>query len=446
MNKDEKRRCLAAWLLALAAVCAWPASAAAQDYFPPPPPGSYAPAPVAPAFSPQELDQMLAPVALYPDALLSQLLMASTYPLEVVEAARWSRTHPGPRGDAAVRAAQGMNWDPSVISLLAFPQILDMMDRNLEWTQRLGDAFLSQEAQLMDTVQALRQRAYAAGTLRSDERMRVYVRGSYLVIEPTYPSLLYVPHYDPTLVYGQWWWPAYPPVYWAPWQGYYARPGYAAGFYWGSGIRLGIGFFFGSFDWNVRQARVNNVHNYYYNRPSLRRDAPPAMVAAPGAWQHDPVHRRGIRYPEPGTRERFGAGTPPQASRGVQTPAPPAVRAPQPQISASPIGRAPQPQISAQPIVRAPQPQTSAPPVVLGPQPRPTAGPARDAVAPNEPRITRNAPAERAAPPPVATTPRTPPQERQFRERSEPNAGARGDHGTPREQGRGGERGERSKG
>src|SRR5450759_340250 len=114
-----------------------------------------------------QLDQMLAPIALYPDALLSQILMAATYPLEVVEAARWSRSHPNFAGDDAVRAAERENWDPSVISLLAFPQVLARMDENLEWTQALGDAFLDQESQVMDTVQDLRRRAQAAGNLRS---------------------------------------------------------------------------------------------------------------------------------------------------------------------------------------------------------------------------------------------------------------------------------------
>ncbi len=123
-------------------------------------PAAYSQDNAGPAFTQQELDQMLAPIALYPDPLLSQILMASTYPLEVVEAARWSRAHSGLRGDRAVRAAADQDWDPSVKSLVAFPQILAMMDQRLEWTERLGDAFLAQEPAVMDSVQVLRQRAY----------------------------------------------------------------------------------------------------------------------------------------------------------------------------------------------------------------------------------------------------------------------------------------------
>src|SRR5512142_1269857 len=126
---------------------------------PPPPPPAGVSTPAQPAFSQPELDQMLAPIALYPDPLLSQILMASTYPLEIVEAARWSRANPSLKGDDAVRAVQQRDWDPSVKSLVAFPQILQMMDEKLDWTERLGDAFLAQEAQVMDTVQNLRQKA-----------------------------------------------------------------------------------------------------------------------------------------------------------------------------------------------------------------------------------------------------------------------------------------------
>ena len=167
-------------------------------------------------FTQQELDQMLAPIALYPDSLLSQILMASTYPLEVVEAARWSRANPNLKGDEAVRAVEQNTWDPSVKSLVAFPQILQMMDEKLGWTERLGDAFLSQQALVMDTVQNLRQKAYAAGNLKSTDQVRVEQQGQTIVIEPTRPEVIYVPYYDPLVVYGPWWWPAYPPVYWAP--------------------------------------------------------------------------------------------------------------------------------------------------------------------------------------------------------------------------------------
>ena len=157
-----------------------------------------------------ELDQMLAPIALYPDALLSQILMAATYPIEVVEAARWTRANPGLQGDEAVRAVQNQDWDSSVRSMVAFPQVLQRMDEQLDWTQSLGDAFLAQEPQMMDEVQQLRQRAQAAGNLRSDEQLRVEQQGPVIVLRPATPQYIYVPYYDPMVAYGHWWWPAYP--------------------------------------------------------------------------------------------------------------------------------------------------------------------------------------------------------------------------------------------
>jgi len=250
------------------------------------------------SYSQQNLDQMLAPIALYPDALLSQILMAATYPLEVVEAARWARARPGLAGDDAVRAAEIEDWDPAVKSLVAFPQVLARMDENLQWTQSLGDAFLDQQEQVMDTVQALRRKAQAAGNLRSDERLSVVESGPRLLLQPANPQVVYVPYYDPLVVYGSWWWPAYPPVYWRPWPGYYARPAYAGGFYWGSPIGVSAGFFFGTIDWRQRQVRVVHVNNYYYNPTTLRHAhaSPPPGVRRPGIWHHDSDRRRGIAY------------------------------------------------------------------------------------------------------------------------------------------------------
>ncbi len=255
-----------------------------------------APAPMQtkPVFTQQQLDQMLAPVALYPDSLLSQILMASTYPLEIVEASRWSKANPNLRGDDAVKAAEQNGWDPSVTSLVAFPQVLTMMDSNLSWTERLGDAFLAQQPQVMETVQNLRQRAYAAGNLRSNDQVRVDQQGQTIVIEPPNPQVVYVPYYDPRVVYGPWWWPEYPPVYWGPWPGYYVPFGFGAGFAWGVGITVGAGFFFGAFDWPHRHIRVIPVNNFYYRNNVVR------------VWEHDPVHRLGVPYRGVELRQRFG--------------------------------------------------------------------------------------------------------------------------------------------
>lgn len=269
------------------------------------------PPPPQPVFLQQELDQMLAPIALYPDALLSQILMASTYPLEVVEAARWSRANPGLTGDDAVRAVQQYDWDPSVKSLVAFAQVLSTLDDKLEWAERLGEAFLNQQSQVMDTVQNLRQRAYAGGNLASTDQLRVGHDGQTIVVEPANPQVVYVPYYDPMVVYGSWSWPAYPPVYWAPWPGYYWGPGYPVGFAWGVGIGLSLDFFFGACDWHRHTINVVNVNNYYY-----RGAHPSRRPVAPHQWEHDPVHRGGVPYREAALRRKYGApGTSPEVRR-----------------------------------------------------------------------------------------------------------------------------------
>jgi hypothetical protein len=263
-----------------------------------------------PQFRQEELDQMLAPIALYPDALLSQVLMAATYPLEVVQASRWSRANPGLKGEQAVRAVEDRDWDPSVKSLVAFPQILTMMDERLDWTERLGDAFLGQQADVMDSVQHLRDKAYVAGNLRSNEQQRVTRQAQTIVIEPPSPQVVYVPYYNPYLVYGGWWWPAYPPVYWPAPVVYYPRPAFVSGFIWGVGVSIGAGFFYGGCDWPRRQVvNVVNVNNYYYtknayvNRTAATGRPLPHGQAAPVNWEHNPAHRRGVPYRDPAVRQ-----------------------------------------------------------------------------------------------------------------------------------------------
>ena len=266
-------------------------------------------APSDAAFTQAELDQMLAPIALYPDALLSQVMMAATYPLEVVEAARWSRQNVGLSGEPAVRAVDDRNWDPSVKSLVAFPQILTMMDEKLDWTERLGDAFLGQQPQVMDTVQNLRQRAYAAGNLQSNDQYRVQQQGTTIIVESPDPQVVYVPYYDPFVVYGGWWWPAYRPMYWGPWPGYYARPGYGGGFRWSVGITIGTGFFFGDFDWHHHAIRVIDAHPFYYHRFDRR------PIVHVDVWRHESEHRRGVPYRHASVAQQFHRGVAPPIVR-----------------------------------------------------------------------------------------------------------------------------------
>ena len=151
-------------------------------------------------FRQEELDQMLAPIALYPDSLLAQILMASTYPLEVVQADRWVKANRNLTGDQLNDTLDKKNWDPSVRALVPFPQILSMMSERLEWTQRLGDAFLDQRDEVMDTIQQLRAKAQAAGNLRDTGEQRVMVEDRGIVIESAQPEVVYVPAYDPTVV------------------------------------------------------------------------------------------------------------------------------------------------------------------------------------------------------------------------------------------------------
>jgi hypothetical protein len=266
-----------------------------------------------------ELDRMLAPIALYPDPLLSQILMAATYPLEVVEAARWTRANPGLRGDDAVRAVEHEDWDPSVKSLVAFPQVLQRMDENLDWTRSLGDAFLGQQPHVMDTVQQLRRRAHAAGNLRSSEHLQVEQQGEVYYVQPVNPQVVYVPYYDPLVVYGPWWWPAYRPVVWAPWPGYVrvARPGISVTFWWGAPVAVSAGFFFGRPDWHRRHVHVHHVHHVHHHHH---------RAEAPRVWQHNPDHRRGVAYRDAAVRQRFAAGAQPRPQVQPQRQARPVAR------------------------------------------------------------------------------------------------------------------------
>ncbi|MEN8176693.1 MAG: DUF3300 domain-containing protein, partial [Pseudomonadota bacterium] len=169
----------------------------------------------AEGFPPEQIEQLVAPIALYPDALLAQMLMASTYPLDVVQAARWMGEHGDLEGEDLEKAAGQERWDPSVQALVFFPDVLGRMNDNLEWTQDLGEAYLGQEDDVIDAVQRLRQEAHDAGNLESTEQQQVMVEGDTIIVQPAQPEVVYVPTYNPTTVYAQ---PAptttyYPTVY-----------------------------------------------------------------------------------------------------------------------------------------------------------------------------------------------------------------------------------------
>lgn len=189
-------------------------------------------------FTAERLEQLVAPIALYPDGVLAQVLMASTYPIEIVEAARWVQKNPKLTGDKLEAALKDQDWEPSVKSLCGLPEVLKLMNEDLDWTQHLGDAFLSQEARLMDAVQVMRRKAYEAGTLKSGEQMKVTEQqDKILVIENTKTEVVYVPTYYPTAVYGSWAYPTYyyPPMYPpAPAGGMFLS--FTAGMVWGAAI------------------------------------------------------------------------------------------------------------------------------------------------------------------------------------------------------------------
>ena len=262
-------------------------------------------------FSQQQLDRILAPIALYPDALLAQILMAATYPLEVVQASRWSEAHPRLQGEEAVRAVADMGWDPSVQSLAAFPRVLALMNERLDWTQQLGDAFLAQEADVADTVQRLRQRAWQAGQLDAGTYTRVERQRDVIRIVWIDPAVAYLPWYDSRVVYGAWWWPV-EPVYWAP-------PRHARhvrvvnGFAWDEGIALGAGFFYGGFDWPGRRVTVIHMDSHRDHDRSAHRPPP---RGEPRRWTHHAEHRRGVPYHHRDLQRHYGRTTASQSRPG----------------------------------------------------------------------------------------------------------------------------------
>lgn len=269
----------------------------------------------APTFKPEEIEQLVAPVALYPDSLLAQIFMASTYPLEIVEAARWAKEHPDLKDKALEDALQSQTWDPSVKSLTAFPQVLTMMNEKLDWTQKLGDACLAQQDDVMLAVQRMRNKAKAEGNLETTKEQKVIVEQTpvkveqtvnveqpppqVIKIEPADPQIVYVPTYNPTTVYGAWPYPAYPPYSYYP-------PGYVAAtsiMSFGVGMAVGAALW-GDCDWNNCcnsggdniKVNVNNYNNF--NKTDIKN----------GNWQHNAQHRKGVGYRDSATQQRFGKG------------------------------------------------------------------------------------------------------------------------------------------
>lgn len=262
-------------------------------------------APAKKTFSQQELDQLAAPIALYPDALLAQVFMASTYPLEVVQAARWVKSNPKITGKALEDAMTKQSWDPAVKSLTSVPQVLQQMNEKLDWTQKLGDAFLARQGDLMDTVQSLRAKAAAAGNLRTTEQqvVKTETQGtqSIYIVESPKPEVVYVPTYNPSVVYGTWWYstPAYymyPPAYVYP-------PGLA----FATGIFVGAAIWGGChWGWGGGSSVNVNVNRYNsFNRTNISNNN----------WNHNVDHRGGVSYRDQNVANKYNRGGNSQAAK-----------------------------------------------------------------------------------------------------------------------------------
>ena len=257
----------------------------------------------APVIKQEELDQMLAPIALYPDSLIAQILMASTYPLEIVQADRFAQQNKNLKGDALTKALEQQEWDPSVKSLVNFPQVLTMMSDKLDRTQKLGDAFLADQKSVMATIQNLRAKAQAAGNLKTTKEQTVIVEQKIIRIEPASPQVIYVPTYNPTVVYGPWWYPAYPPYYYYP-------PGYVAttaAFSFAAGVAMGAawGYAWGNTNYNSGSVNINNSQNININNNINRNNIQNLPAGGQGNWQHNAEHRKGVSYRDQNTAQKY---------------------------------------------------------------------------------------------------------------------------------------------
>jgi hypothetical protein len=326
-------------LLSLALLFAtWPLSLSAQDAPAPPPPDNQAQeqgaqAPPYAQQTPEQLQRLVAPIALYPDSLVAQVLAASTFPEEVVEADRWVQANPDLKGEALGKAVDQQPWDPSVKALAAFPSVLGNMDKNLSWTSTLGDAYYNQQQDVMDAVQVMRHKARQAGALKSTPQEVVRDDGPDVDIEPADPNEVYVPAYNPWEVYG------YPIM---AWPGWYPYPGiWFGGPYLNFGMGFGIGGFGGfgwgwghwGFNWGGRYAMYGGGRYYsgsrtFYNRGNFARGGVARGGVARGGVARGGVARGGVArggVARGGVGNRPGAAARPfegnkQAARGYAAP------------------------------------------------------------------------------------------------------------------------------
>ena len=274
--------------------------------------------------SPDELNSLVAPIALYPDSLLAQTLAASTYPLEVIQLQQWMEKNKNLQGKALADAVAKQPWDPSVQGLVEFPDVVQRMAGNIQWTTDLGNAFLAQQSDVMDAVQRLRAKAQGTGNLKTSAQSVVKTEtvssGKQVIeIQQANPDVVYVPSYDPTVVYG----PA--PVEYPYYP--YTYPGYVPGtaLAWGAGIALGAaawgawGGHWGNCDWNGGNVNINNNNNFNKNNNFNRnsnKNVNRGQAGQGNNWQHNPQHRGNAPYGDRGTANKFGGNNRQQPSGG----------------------------------------------------------------------------------------------------------------------------------
>jgi hypothetical protein len=267
-------------------------------------------------FTSAQLEQLVAPIALYPDSLVAQILMAATYPLEIVQAARWREGNPDLQGDELEKALADHPWEPSVKALSNFPDVLKRMNENLDWTQDLGDAVLAQEQDVMDAIQRMRNYAYDEGNLETTPEQVVTVKEQVIVVEPA-SDVVYLPAYNPSVVYGSVWVPrtyyysiySYPPSYWYP-------PGYVASrlisFSIGMAITAAIWnrWSWGHCNWRRSSITINSNFNFSrnINTAHIKIGDRARKDGQFSRWQHKPEHRAGVRYRDKSVRERYEQG------------------------------------------------------------------------------------------------------------------------------------------
>jgi len=274
----------------------------AADPTPPAPTEAQAPATPNATYSPDQINSLVAPIALYPDELVSQILVASTYPLEIVQAYQWMQQHPELKGQDLINAAQKQSWDPSIQALVAFPDVLKRMNQDITWTTNLGNAFLASQSNVMDSIQSMRARAQDAGKLASSDKQTVTDKTENgqktIIIEPANPDVVYVPDYDPVWIWG-------PAPVWYPYAYWYYPPAPPLGFWcwWGPSIVVSSLFIgwggWGGWGWHPHWYHHDVIVNRTFIQVNHFNDHHGAWGHGGDhdVWRHDASHRLGVAYP-----------------------------------------------------------------------------------------------------------------------------------------------------